>query len=181
MLIQMLLILRFSRLFEYNMMMMIVKRKFSIFFSCLGPTTNNHDATELQEVVPDANDEGEVEGEGGDGDEDSGFKVKQRSILQAKLTKLAIQIGYAGQFVRFFFTIRKINRIDFVYFLLLRHDHRHPNCTRSINSIFNRRIHSTVNNSKSRLFCSFIASFHFHSFLEVNLGIINIGVALCDI
>jgi len=60
------------------------------------PTTNNHDATELQEVVPDANDEGEGEGEGGDGDEDSGFKVKQRSILQAKLTKLAIQIGYAG-------------------------------------------------------------------------------------
>ncbi len=32
------------------------------------------------------------------GDDDTGgFKVKERSILQAKLTKLAIQIGYAGE------------------------------------------------------------------------------------
>jgi len=59
-------------------------------FLCLDPTGNNHDATELQEVVPDDAKEG-----GGD-DETSGFKVKERSILQAKLTKLAIQIGYAG-------------------------------------------------------------------------------------
>ena len=29
-------------------------------------------------------------------EDDSGFKMKERSILQAKLTKLAIQIGYAG-------------------------------------------------------------------------------------
>ncbi|CAF1633679.1 unnamed protein product, partial [Didymodactylos carnosus] len=29
-------------------------------------------------------------------DEDSRFRIKERSILQAKLTKLAIQIGYAG-------------------------------------------------------------------------------------
>ena len=29
-------------------------------------------------------------------DEESGFKMKERSILQAKLTKLAVQIGYAG-------------------------------------------------------------------------------------
>jgi hypothetical protein len=44
----------------------------------------------LQEVVPSTSNEG--------GDDDSGgFKVKERSILQAKLTKLAIQIGYAGK------------------------------------------------------------------------------------
>ncbi len=59
-------------------------------FLCLDPTGNNHDATELQEVVPD-----DAKDAGGD-DETSGFKVKERSILQAKLTKLAIQIGYAG-------------------------------------------------------------------------------------
>jgi hypothetical protein len=59
----------------------------------LDPTGNNHDATELQEVVPDSAKEEE---EGGGDDESSGFKVKERSILQAKLTRLAIQIGYAG-------------------------------------------------------------------------------------
>ncbi|CAF1073719.1 unnamed protein product [Adineta ricciae] len=52
-------------------------------------TGNNHDGTELQEVAP------ADPGEGGD-DDTGGFKVKERSILQAKLTKLAIQIGYAG-------------------------------------------------------------------------------------
>ena len=56
----------------------------------LDATANNHETTELQEVVPEA------DAETG-GDEDSGFKVKERSILQAKLTKLAIQIGYAGE------------------------------------------------------------------------------------
>ncbi len=66
---------------------------FFAFFK-LDATGNNHDATELQEVVPDDAKEG-----GGD-DESSGFKVKERSILQAKLTKLAIQIGYAGKIVR---------------------------------------------------------------------------------
>lgn len=65
-----------------------------MFLCVLDPTGNNHDATELQEVVPEnANEAG---GGGGD-DEGSGFKVKERSILQAKLTKLAIQIGYAGK------------------------------------------------------------------------------------
>ena len=34
----------------------------------------------------------EEEGEGGEG----GIKIKNQSVLQAKLTKLAIQIGYAG-------------------------------------------------------------------------------------
>ena len=64
-----------------------------VFSFVLDPTGNNHDATELQEVVPD--DDGKDIG----GDEgESGFKVKERSILQAKLTKLAIQIGYAGIF-----------------------------------------------------------------------------------
>ena len=58
-------------------------------FDLLDPTGNNHDATELQEVVANTDNEG--------GDDDSGFKVKERSILQAKLTKLAIQIGYAGK------------------------------------------------------------------------------------
>ena len=58
-------------------------------FCKVDPLGNNHDATELQEVVPTTDNEG--------GDEDSGFKVKERSILQAKLTKLAIQIGYAGK------------------------------------------------------------------------------------
>jgi Ca2+ transporting ATPase len=56
----------------------------------LDPTGNNHEATELQEVAIDKDKE-----EGGEGDT-GGFKVKERSILQAKLTKLAIQIGYAG-------------------------------------------------------------------------------------
>jgi len=79
-----------------------LKKKLSFFFSWfsfeiisfaffeLDPTGNNCDATELQEVVPEKYRE-----EGGE-DESSGFKVKERSILQAKLTKLAIQIGYAG-------------------------------------------------------------------------------------
>ncbi|CAF1067728.1 unnamed protein product, partial [Didymodactylos carnosus] len=48
-------------------------------------TLGNH---ELQDVVAQTDAE--------QPDEESGFKVKERSILQAKLTKLAIQIGYAG-------------------------------------------------------------------------------------
>lgn len=68
-----------------------------VFIYSLDPTGNNHDATELQEVVPtDPREDVGVEGEGGGEDESSGFKVKERSILQAKLTRLAIQIGYAG-------------------------------------------------------------------------------------
>jgi len=56
------------------------------------PNGNNHEATELQEVgIVPANAVAEAT------DEDpAAFKVKERSILQAKLTKLAIQIGYAG-------------------------------------------------------------------------------------
>jgi hypothetical protein len=65
-------------------------------FFLLDAAGNNHDATELQEVVPDRNNDIEDDG----GDDDSGFKVKERSILQAKLTKLAIQIGYAGNITR---------------------------------------------------------------------------------
>jgi hypothetical protein len=62
------------------------------FFFCLSldPTGNNHDATELQEVVPEGAKEAAAD------EEVSAFKVKERSILQAKLTTLAIQIGYAG-------------------------------------------------------------------------------------
>jgi hypothetical protein len=60
----------------------------------LDPNGNNHDATELQVVVPDD------AKETGDDDDTGGFKVKERSILQAKLTKLAIQIGYAGKYFR---------------------------------------------------------------------------------
>ena len=56
----------------------------------LDATGNNHDGTELQEVVPDGGEEGAAD------DDSGGFKVKERSILQAKLTTLAIQIGYAG-------------------------------------------------------------------------------------
>ena len=40
----------------------------------------------------------EEEGEGGEG----GIKIKNQSVLQAKLTKLAIQIGYAGLHSCFF-------------------------------------------------------------------------------
>ena len=54
----------------------------------LGSTVSNHDGTELQEVNPQTKDS--------DGDSDR-LKVTERSILQAKLTKLAIQIGYAGK------------------------------------------------------------------------------------
>jgi hypothetical protein len=32
------------------------------------------------------------------------MKKKEQSVLQAKLTKLAIQIGYAGNFFKFFNT-----------------------------------------------------------------------------
>ncbi|CAF0797946.1 unnamed protein product [Rotaria sordida] len=53
-------------------------------------TVNNHDTTELQEVVPaDAK-------QTGSDDEPERHKAAERSILQAKLTRLAIQIGYAG-------------------------------------------------------------------------------------
>lgn len=52
---------------------------------------NNHDATELQEVNADSDKKA-------GGDEETGqIKATERSILQAKLTKLAIQIGYAGK------------------------------------------------------------------------------------
>ena len=62
-------------------------------FSFVDATGNNHDATELQEVIPENADEIQEAG----GDDDAGFKRKEQSILQAKLTKLAIQIGYAGK------------------------------------------------------------------------------------
>ena len=63
---------------------------FVCFCHTLDPNGNNHEATELQAVtVEDGKDEAAE-------DENGGFKVKERSILQAKLTKLAIQIGYAG-------------------------------------------------------------------------------------
>lgn len=66
------------------------KQRNDFVFFRLDPTENNHEATELQEVMPDEAKEAGAEDEAG------GFKVKERSILQAKLTKLAIQIGYAG-------------------------------------------------------------------------------------
>jgi len=53
---------------------------------------NNHESTELRNIEV----KNEAETETADGDGSSGFKSKERSILQAKLTKLAIQIGYAG-------------------------------------------------------------------------------------
>ncbi|CAF0924356.1 unnamed protein product [Adineta ricciae] len=58
--------------------------------SAADPTGNNHDETELREVAVDPDKDAAGEEESG------GLKVKERSILQAKLTKLAIQIGYAG-------------------------------------------------------------------------------------
>ncbi|CAF4008272.1 unnamed protein product [Rotaria magnacalcarata] len=58
--------------------------------SAKGAAANNHDATELQEVNLDGDKQ-----TGGDDDPEH-MKVTERSILQAKLTKLAIQIGYAG-------------------------------------------------------------------------------------
>jgi hypothetical protein len=61
-----------------------------LFASKLDPTENNHESTELQQVAVDQDQE-----TAGD-DDTGGFKTKERSILQAKLTKLAIQIGYAG-------------------------------------------------------------------------------------
>ncbi|CAF3451705.1 unnamed protein product [Rotaria sp. Silwood1] len=53
-------------------------------------TANNHDATELQEVLPDNAKQKD------DNDDSERHNITERSILQAKLTKLAIQIGYAG-------------------------------------------------------------------------------------
>ena len=66
-----------------------------LFYSIwkLDPTGNNHQATELQEVTTDRAKES---GDDDDDNNNSAFKAKERSILQAKLTKLAIQIGYAG-------------------------------------------------------------------------------------
>ncbi|CAF1360295.1 unnamed protein product [Rotaria magnacalcarata] len=58
--------------------------------SIAGAQGNNHEATELQNV--EIAKEKDTAGD----DDSGGFKVKERSILQAKLTKLAIQIGYAG-------------------------------------------------------------------------------------
>ena len=148
---------------------------FFFFFVCararLGPTTNNHDATELQEVVPEANDEGDGEAGGGE-DNESGFKVKQRSILQAKLTKLAIQIGYAGQF-SFASVLNKQNTSSSPF---SRHDHRHLNRARSLNSIFHRNIRSRVNNWQSRN-----VPFVHLCVLDVRVGVTVIGVYLCDI
>ncbi len=60
-------------------------------FIWLDAIENNHERTELQEVVSDKDKEA-----AGDDDDTGGIKMKERSILQAKLTKLAIQIGYAG-------------------------------------------------------------------------------------
>ncbi|CAF4407365.1 unnamed protein product, partial [Rotaria magnacalcarata] len=57
--------------------------------SIAGAQGNNHEATELLNV--EIAKEKDTAGD----DDSGGFKVKERSILQAKLTKLAIQIGYA--------------------------------------------------------------------------------------
>jgi hypothetical protein len=59
---------------------------------CLDAVENNHEGTELQQVTSDKDKEAS-----GDDDDSGGNKMKERSILQAKLTKLAIQIGYAGE------------------------------------------------------------------------------------
>jgi hypothetical protein len=56
-----------------------------------GSNGNNHEMNELQEITV------EQGKDTADDDDAGGFKVKERSILQAKLTKLAIQIGYAGR------------------------------------------------------------------------------------
>ena len=73
-------------------------------FYSLDPTGNNHGETELHEVAI------EPEKDTAAAEESSGFKVKERSILQAKLTKLAIQIGYAGKVNR-----KKHNMRNLVY------------------------------------------------------------------
>ena len=52
----------------------------------LDRTGNNHDAVELRPI----NDDQEKD------EEKSSYQTKDRSILQSKLTTLAIQIGYAG-------------------------------------------------------------------------------------
>ena len=96
------------------------------------PNGNSHEATELQEVTV----EGSKEGAAADDDESSGFKVKERSILQAKLTRLAIQIGYAGQRTSEAETSTKNSDP--------RHDHRHSDRSRSSSSILHRRVHSEV-------------------------------------
>jgi len=76
---------------------------------------NNHDATELQEVVPkDA-------AAAAEDDDSGGFKVKERSILQAKLTKLAIQIGYAGMTIAILTVIVLLVRFSVEEFLQKGH------------------------------------------------------------
>ena len=101
---------------------------------------NNHDGTELQEVVPE---EHEAE-DGGEPDNESGFKVKERSILQAKLTKLAIQIGYAGRLKKMTCSINERKNTKLFFLSFPRHDHRHSHCSCSLREIFYRRIRSTV-------------------------------------
>ena len=61
-----------------------------MLFYSIDAVENNHEETELRQVASDQDKEAAADDDGG------GFKTKERSILQAKLTKLAIQIGYAG-------------------------------------------------------------------------------------
>ncbi|CAF2684167.1 unnamed protein product [Rotaria sp. Silwood2] len=74
-------------------------------------TANNHDATELQVVVPDK------DKQAGGEEEPERQKVAERSILQAKLTKLAIQIGYAGMTIAILTVLVLLIRFSFEEFI----------------------------------------------------------------
>ena len=68
---------------------------FSFFFlQKLESYEDNHETNELQEAVTDQEKDAPAD------NDLRGLKVKERSILQAKLTKLAIQIGYAGKSIK---------------------------------------------------------------------------------
>ena len=110
-----------------------------LFVGFVDPNGNSHEVTELQEVTAEGSKEGAA-----DDEESSGFKVKERSILQAKLTRLAIQIGYAGKRTR----RQVLTNATFNS----RHDHRHSDRSRSSPAILHRRVHSKVRASFS-LFC----------------------------
>jgi hypothetical protein len=58
-----------------------------------GANGNNHDATELQDVAVNPENDATPK-------KKTGISVKEHSILQRKLTKLAIKIGYVGKFRR---------------------------------------------------------------------------------
>lgn len=64
------------------------------------PTINSHTTDiGMKQMDKSADTDDDATGGGQSGDQEEPAK-KDKSVLQAKLTKLAIQIGYAGQLIK---------------------------------------------------------------------------------